>query len=82
MHNSTKIEFFNIFKNDYAASSYLRLTSKLEKEKNLWNLGWATANEAGRYDQIPRLTEFALFVNLIKLKTNFTFLCIAINTLF
>ena len=35
MHNSTKIEFFNIFKNDYAASSYLRLTSKLEKEKNL-----------------------------------------------
>ena len=56
MHNSTKIEFFNIFKNDYAASSYLRLTSKLEKEKNLWNLGWATANEAGRNDQIPRLT--------------------------
>ena len=82
MHNSTKIEFVNIFKNDYAASSYLRLTSILEKEKNLWNLGWATTNEAGRYDQIPRLTEFDIFVNLIKLKTNFTFLCIAINTLF
>ena len=37
--NSTKLEFFNTFKNDYTPSSYLDLTSKLSKEKNQWNLG-------------------------------------------
>lgn len=36
----------------------------------------------GRYVQIRREEESILFVNIIKLKTNLSFLCIAINTLF
>ena len=38
--------------------------------------------ETGRYDQIPRVNIFPLFVHLIKLKTNLTFLYIAINILY
>ena len=33
MQNSTKLEFFNTFKNDYAPSSYLGLTNKLSGER-------------------------------------------------
>ena len=35
MQNSTKQEFFNTFKNDYALSSYLGLTSQLSERKEL-----------------------------------------------
>ena len=38
MQNSTKIEFFNTFKNDYASSSYLGLTNKLSERKELVKL--------------------------------------------
>ena len=63
-------------------STKLGLTSKLSERKEL--VKFRIGNHklrigTGRYDQIP---ESALFVNLIKLKTNLTFLCIAINTLF
>ena len=33
MQNSTKLEFFNTFKNDYAPSSYLGPTNKLSEKK-------------------------------------------------
>ena len=56
MRNSTKLEFFNTFKNDYTPSCYLI--------------------------KFQGLIDFALFVHLIKLKTNLTFLYTAINTLF
>jgi len=35
MQNSTKLEFFSTFKNDYIPSSYLGLTSKLSERKEL-----------------------------------------------
>jgi len=85
MQNSTKLEFFNTFKNDYAPSSYLGLTNKLSERKELVKLRIGSHKlriETGRYDQIPRVIDFALFVHLIKLRTNLTFLYIAINTLF
>ena len=60
----------------------LGLTSKVSGRKELVKIRIGNHKlriETGRYDQIP---ESALFVNLIKLKTNLTFLCIAINALF
>ena len=35
MQNSTKLEFFNTFKNDYTPFSYLGLTNKLSERKEL-----------------------------------------------
>ena len=35
MQNSTKLEFFNTFKNDYTPFSYLGLTNKLSERKDL-----------------------------------------------
>ena len=58
MQNSTKLEFFKTFKNDYTPSSYLGLTNKLSERKELSkNLGWAITKlrvETGRYDQFSR----------------------------
>ena len=57
--SSTKLEFFNTFKNDYTPSSYLGLTNKLSEWKEMSkNLGWAITKlrvETGRYDQISRV---------------------------
>ena len=58
MQNSTKLEFFNTFKNDYTPSSYLGLTSKLSERKELvkFRIGNHKLRiETGRYDQIPRV---------------------------
>ena len=58
MQNSTKLEFFNTFKNDYAPSSYLGLTNKLSERKELVKLRIGNHKlriETGRYDQIPRV---------------------------
>ena len=38
LQNSTKLEFFNTFKNDYTPSSYLGLTNKLSERKELVKL--------------------------------------------
>ena len=38
MQNSTKLEFFNTFKNNYTPSSYLDLTNKLSERKELVKL--------------------------------------------
>jgi len=58
MQNSTKLEFFNTFKNDYTPSSYLSLTSKLSERKELvkFRIGNHKLRiETSRYDQIPRV---------------------------
>ena len=55
IQNSIKLEFSNIFKNDYKPSSYLRLTSKLSERKELvkfWIGNHKLRIETGRYDQI------------------------------
>ena len=60
MQNSTKLEFFNTFKNDYAPSSYLGLTNKPSGRKELVKLRIGNHNlriETGRYDQIPRVNK-------------------------
>ena len=81
MQNSTKLEFFNTFKNDYTPSSYLGLTNKLSERKELVKL--RIGNHKLRIEiKFQGLIDFALFVHLIKLKTNLTFLYIAINTRF
>jgi len=56
MQNSSKLEFFNTFKNDYTASSYLGLTSKLSERKELvkFRIGNHKLRiQTARYDQIP-----------------------------
>jgi len=52
MQNSTKRKFFNTFKNDYTASSYLGLTSELSERKQLVKFGIGNHKlriETGRY---------------------------------
>ena len=59
MQNSSKLEFFNTFKNDYTPSSYLGLTNKLSERKELvkFRIGNHKLRiEAGRYDQAGDLT--------------------------
>ena len=58
IQTSSKLEFFNTFKNDYTPSSYLGLTSKLNerKEQVKFRIGNHKLRiETGRYDQIPRV---------------------------
>ena len=58
MQNSTKLGFFNTFKNDYAPSSYLGLTNKLSERKELLKLRIGNHKlriENGRYYQIPKV---------------------------
>ena len=58
MQNSTKLEFFNTFKKDFALSSYLGLTNKLSERKELVKLrigNHKLSIETGRYDQFPRV---------------------------
>ena len=55
MQNSTKLEFFNTFKNNYTPSSYLDLTNKLSERKELVKLrigNHKLSFDTGRYDQI------------------------------
>ena len=62
MQNSTKLKFFNTFKNDYAPSSYLGLTNKLSERKELvklWIGNHKLLIETGRYDQIPRVNRLS-----------------------
>ena len=78
MQNFNKLEFFNNFKKGYKPSPSLDQTSKLSERKELvkFRIGNHKLRiETGRYDQN------SIFVNLIKLKMNLTFLCIALNTL-
>ena len=85
MQNSTKLEFFNTFKNDYAPSSYLGLTNKLSERKELVKLRIGNHKLRLRPVDMTKfqgLIDFALFVHLIKLRTNLSFLYIAINILF
>ena len=59
MQNSSKLEFFNTFKNDYTPSSYLGLTNKLSERKELvkFRIGNHKLRiETGRYDQAGDLT--------------------------
>ena len=76
MQNSPKLESFNTFNNDYAPPSYLSLPNKQSERKEPVKLR--------PVDMIrcQGLMDFALFEHPIKLKTNLTFLYIAINTLF
>ena len=58
MQNSTKLEFFNTFKNDYAPSPYLGLTNKLRERKELVKLRIGNHKlriETDRYDPSPRV---------------------------
>jgi len=58
MQSSTKLEFFNTFKNDYIPSSYLGIKSKPSERKELvkFKIGDHKLRiETGRYDQIPRV---------------------------
>ena len=71
MQNSTKLEFFNTFKNDYAPSSYLDLTNKLSERKELVKL--RIGNHKLRICPICASNQ---------IEDNLTFLYIAINTLF
>ena len=87
MQNSPKLESFNTFNNDYAPSSYLSLPNKQSERKEpvKFRIGNEITNSGLRpVDMIrcQRLMDFALFEHPIKLKTNLTFLYIAINTLF
>ena len=85
MQNSTKLEFFNTFKNDYTQFSYLGLTHKLSERKELvkFRIGNHKLRiETGRYDPIPRVNRLCPICAFNQIKTNLTFLYIAINTLF
>ena len=85
MQNSTKLEFFNTFKNDYTQSSCLGLINEQSERKKQVKLridNHKLRIETSRYDEISRVIDFALFVHLTKLKVNLTFVYIAINTLF
>ena len=58
VQNSSKLEFFNTFKNDYTPPSYLGLASKLNERKELAKFRMGNHKlriETGRYDQIPRV---------------------------
>jgi len=58
MQNSTKLEFFNTFKNDYTPSSYVGITSKQSERKELVKFridNHKLRIENGRYDQTPRV---------------------------
>ena len=85
MQNSSKLEFFNTFKNDCTPSYYLGLTRKLNERKQ--PVKFRIGNHKLKLRLVDTikfqgLTDSALFVDLIKLKMNLTFLYIAINTLF
>ena len=58
VQNSSKLEFFNTFKNDYTPSSYLGPTSKLNERKELMKFKIGNHKlriETDRYDQISRV---------------------------
>ena len=58
IQHSTKLEFYNTFKNEYAPSCYLELTSKLNERKELVKFRIGNHKlmiETGRYSQIPRV---------------------------
>ena len=83
IQNSSKLQFFNTFKNDYTPSSYLSLTSKLNERKELvkFRIGNHKLRiETGRYDQIPRVNRLCPLCksNQIEDESHFLIYCIII----
>ena len=85
IQHSKKLEFYNTFKNKYTRSCYLELTSKLNERKELVKFGIGNHKlmiESGRYTQIPRVIDFPLLADLIKLWVKFTYFFTVLNTQF
>ena len=83
IQNSSKLDFFNIFKNDYTPSCYLGLTSKLNERKQLvkFRIGNHKLRiETGRYDQIPRVDRLCPS-NQIEDESHFPIYCSKYSTL-
>ena len=83
IQNSSKLEFFNTFKNDYTPSSYLSLTSKLNERKELVKFRISNHKlriETGKYDQIPRVNRLCPLCksNQIEDESHFLIYCIII----
>ena len=80
MQNSSKLEFFNTFKNDCTPSYYLGLTRKLKERKQLvkFRIGNHKLRiETGRYDQIPRVNRLCTLCksNQIEDESHFLIYC-------
>ena len=83
IRNSKKLEFYNTFKDEYTPSCYLDLTIKVNNRKELVKLRIGHHKlliETGRYDQIPRDNRLCLRVNQTKLKMEFIYFSIVLNT--
>ena len=85
MQNSSKLEFFNTFKNDCTPSYYLGLTRKLNERKLVkFRIGNHKLRiETGRYDQIPRVNRLCPLCksNQIEDESHFLIYCNKYSTL-
>jgi len=86
VQHSNKLEFYNIFKNQYKTSHYLDHTSEQTERKALVKLRMDNHKpmiEIGRYEQIPheqRICPVCMSTNLVD-EIHFLFHCLKYSTL-